>query len=142
MPFVGTEIVQKRIVKPEQDIGQKVQRVLIVEDEPAARQATQRYLQFCGFIVETACDAVEALRQAAVFNPQVLVCDCKLGDRNDGIEVARQIQKQCGSVVIFVTAYSFKDLRQQFQGIDVRDCLRKPVLLGKLAKIINAESSV
>jgi two-component system response regulator MprA len=113
-------------------------RILVVEDEPAARQATQRYLEFCGYEVVAAASAAEALQKSARFRPQVVVCDCKLGDGNDGIEVARQIQGKFGSMVIFVTAWSFKDVREQFQGIDVTECLRKPVRLGRLADVIDA----
>jgi two-component system response regulator MprA len=116
-------------------------RVLVVEDEPAAREATRRYLQFCGYEVTTASTAVEALQISSQFRPQVIVCDCKLGDSNDGIDVARQIQDQMGSIVIFVTAWSFKDIRDQFHGIDVTECLRKPVRLGKLAEVIRASDA-
>jgi two-component system response regulator MprA len=113
-------------------------RVLVIEDEAAAREATQRYLQFCGYEVQTASAASEALRISSEFKPQILVCDCKLGDRNDGIEVARKIQGQLGSIVIFVTAWSFKDVREHFHDIDVRECLRKPVSLSALAAVIDA----
>jgi two-component system response regulator MprA len=116
-------------------------RVLVVEDDPAAREATQRYLQFCGYKVATASTAAEALQLSSQFRPQVIVCDCKLGDSNDGIDVARQIQGQLGSIVIFVTAWSFKDIRDQFHGIDVTECLRKPVRLGKLADVIRASDA-
>ena len=116
-------------------------RVLVVEDEPAAREATQRYLQFCGYKVATASTAAEALQLSVQFRPDVVVCDCRLGDSNDGIDVARQIQEHLGAIVIFVTAWSFKDVRDQFQGIDVTECLRKPVRLGKLADVIRASGA-
>lgn len=113
---------------------------MVVEDEPAARQATQRYLEYCGFDVEIAASASEALQKSSQFRPQVVVCDCKLGDGNDGIDVARQIQREFGSMVIFVTAWAFKDVREQFHGIEVTDCLRKPVRLGRLAEVIGGGS--
>jgi two-component system response regulator MprA len=119
------------------EIRRDNQRILVIEDEPAARQATQRYLQYCGYEVETASTAAMALQKASQFEPRVLICDCKLGDRNDGIDIAREIQNRFGSVVIFVTAWSLRDVRGQFKGIDVKECLRKPVRLGKLADVIN-----
>jgi two-component system response regulator MprA len=113
-------------------------RVLLVEDEEAAREATRRYLQFCGYEVDAAATAAEAIEMAARNRPQVLVCDCKLEKQNDGIEVARAISGKFGTVIIFVTAYSFSDMRVQLDDMDVALCMRKPIMLSSLASAIES----
>lgn len=115
-------------------------RVLVVEDEDGARIATRRYLQNCGHQVEEAGSAGEALEKAASLRPEVLVCDWKLAGENDedGIDVARMLQKEYGVAVIFVTAYALNDLRQKLDGLGSVDCLRKPISLHALAAVVDS----
>jgi CheY-like chemotaxis protein len=113
-------------------------RVLIVEDEDAARIATRRYLQNCGHDVEAAGTATEAMEKAEELQPEVLVCDWKLAGKRDGIDVARTLQKQYGVAVIFVTAYALNDLRRNIRDLGSVDCLRKPISLHTLAAVVDS----
>jgi CheY-like chemotaxis protein len=115
-------------------------RVLVVEDEDGARIATRRFLQNCGHQVEEAGTVGEALEKAALLRPEVLVCDWKLaGDHDeDGIDVARLLQKEYGVAVIFVTAYALNDLRQELGDLGSVDCLRKPISLHTLAAVVDS----
>jgi CheY-like chemotaxis protein len=113
-------------------------RVLVVEDEEAARIATLRYLQNCGHDVEAAGTAAEALEKADDLRPDVLVCDWKLAGRRDGIDVARLLQKRYGVAVIFVTAYALNDLRRNISDLGSVDCLRKPISLHTLAAVVHS----
>ena len=115
-------------------------RVLVVEDEDGARIATRRYLQNCGHQVEEAGTASEAREKAALLRPEVLVCDWKLAGEQDedGIDVARLLQKEYGVAVIFVTAYALNDLRKNLAGLGSVDCLRKPISLHTLAAIVDS----
>jgi sigma-B regulation protein RsbU (phosphoserine phosphatase) len=113
-------------------------RVLVVEDEDAARIATRRYLQNCGHEVEAAGTAAEAMAKADELRPEVLVCDWKLATEpeGDGVAVARLLQKRFGVAVIFVTAYALSDLRRNIGGLGSVDCLRKPISLHTLAAAV------
>jgi sigma-B regulation protein RsbU (phosphoserine phosphatase) len=113
-------------------------RVLIVEDEDAARIATRRYLQNCGHEVEAAGTAAEAMAKADELRPEVLVCDWKLATEpeGDGVAVARLLQKKFGVAVIFMTAYALNDLRRNIGGLGSVDCLRKPISLNTLAAAV------
>ena len=119
-------------------------RVLVVEDEDGARIAKRRYLQNCGHQVEEAGTASEALEKAALLRPEVLVCDWKLaGEKDeDGIDVARALQKEYGVAVIFVTAYALNDLRKNLAGLGSVDCLRKPISLHTLAAVVDSVTAV
>jgi sigma-B regulation protein RsbU (phosphoserine phosphatase) len=119
-------------------------RILVVEDEDAARIATLRYLQNCGHEVESAGTALEALEKADKLRPEVLVCDWKLAgqhEADDGIDVARQLQKRFGVAVIFVTAHALNDLRRNIADLGSVDCLRKPISLHTLAAVVESVST-
>lgn len=113
-------------------------RILIVEDEAAARIATRRYLQYRGYRVEAAGTAEEAVSLARELKPDVLICDWKLDGPRDGIEVARELQGRYGLEVIFVTAYAQNDLRKYAAGLRTLGCLRKPISLGTLAAAVES----
>jgi CheY-like chemotaxis protein len=120
------------------DPGHPGLRVLIVEDEEAARIATRRYLQNCGHEVAAAGSVAEALEKADQLHPEVLVCDWKLTGKRDGIDVARLLQKRYGVAVIFVTAYALSDLRRNIRDLGSVDCLRKPISLHALAAVVDS----
>ena len=113
-------------------------RVLVVEDEDAARTATWRYLQYCGHEVAAAATVDEGLAKAELLQPEVLICDWKLSGRRDGIDVARALRKRFDLAVIFVTAYALADLRQQAGDLGAVSCLRKPISLDTLAALLDA----
>ena len=122
------------------DPDQTQLRVLVVDDEDAARIATRRYLQNCGHEVEAAGTAAEAIAIADELRPNVLVCDWKLASERDGdgIAVARLLQKKYGVAVIFVTAYALNDLRRNIGDLGSIDCLRKPISLHTLAAVVGS----
>ncbi|TGZ17089.1 hypothetical protein DV517_20620 [Streptomyces sp. S816] len=47
------------------------QRILIVDDEPAVREALQRSLAFEGYDTEVAVDGADALEKAAAYQPDL-----------------------------------------------------------------------
>lgn len=123
--------------------GQKRQRrtVLIVEDEPAAREASERYLIFIGHEVATAANASEALEKAEALDPDVVVCDWRLGSGPDGTTVARELQKRYNVPIIFVTAHPIEELRDVTEDILVSRYIRKPVQLTALARAIDESTA-
>lgn len=113
-------------------------RVLIVEDEPSAREASRRYLDFMGYDVETAASASEAESTAREFLPEVVICDWRLAGTRTGVDVAEIMRAEYAASVIFVTAYPLDELKAQTAGMDVLRYLRKPVSLAVLAETIAA----
>lgn len=116
-------------------LGRQV-KVLIVEDEPNAREASRLYLSHCGLDVSTAANAASAIQQANQQRPDVLVSDWRLGDGGDGVEVAREIQGRYSTPVVFVTAHPIDELVEATAGLTVSRYLKKPVSLAVLAEAI------
>lgn len=116
----------------------RVRRVLVVEDEPSAREASQRYLAHCGYQVQAAADASAALASAADNPPDLAVCDWRLGGGDDGVDVARALQEAHGTAVIFATARPLDELREVTRDLNVTAYLRKPISLRALASVIES----
>lgn len=57
------------------------QRILIVDDEPAVREALERSLAFEGYGTELAVDGLDALDKAASYRPDLVVLDVLMPDR-------------------------------------------------------------
>ena len=111
-------------------------RVLIVEDEPTALEASRIYLGLAGHDVAVAGNAADALDAAEQRPPDVLVCDWQLGNGPDGARVAREVQGRYGVAVIFVTAHPIDELVDATSDLRVARYFRKPVQLDELAAAI------
>ena len=83
---------------------ERIPRVLVVDDEPNIRELVQVALKFHGCAVATAANGIEAIRQAEVIEPDLIVLDVMLPDI-DGFEVCRRLRAAGNDVpVIFLTA--------------------------------------
>lgn len=82
-------------------------KLLIVDDEPLARQRLCRMLRARGpgDEIREAADGVEALEQNARFEPDVVLLDIRMPGM-DGIEAARHMaQAEHPPAIVFCTAY-------------------------------------
>lgn len=113
-------------------------KILILEDDEAARSAMQQYLAISGFDVAAVSSPEAAISRAATFDAEVLICDWELGADTDGVDTARTLQ--CGGAphVIFVTGQSLAELRRAAGDIEVRAYFQKPVSLRKIADALRS----
>jgi len=65
--------------------------VLIVEDDPAARNLLDIFLRREGFRTEMACDGVDALGRAMAHTPDLVMLDLSM-PRLDGLQLLRTIR--------------------------------------------------
>lgn len=82
--------------------------VLIVDDDVDSADALRFLLQLEGLRVRTAPDGASALEVAETFRPDVVLCDLRLPDAIDGLEVARRLRARYGDAV-HLCAYSGYD---------------------------------
>jgi two-component system response regulator MprA len=71
--------------------GEAPARILIVDDEPAVREALRRSLAFEGYDTELAADGMAALESADTYRPDAIVLDV-LMPRMDGLTTARRLR--------------------------------------------------
>jgi two-component system response regulator MprA len=113
-------------------------RVLIVDDEPAVREALQRSLAFEGYTTATAGDGVEALAKLETYTPDAIVLDV-LMPRMDGLTTARRLRAQGDRVpILMLTARD--TVGDRVSGLDAGadDYLVKPFELDELLARLRA----
>jgi DNA-binding response OmpR family regulator len=77
------------------------QRILVIEDEPGAREALESLLAEEGYTVASAESGETGLRRLSDFNPDTVVCDFYLPD-TDGLQILRRVRSEQGSGVTFI----------------------------------------
>ncbi|MDC0711183.1 response regulator [Stigmatella sp. ncwal1] len=94
-----------------EDVGAAVQpspakkRVLVVDDFDDAREMYAEYLEFAGFVVETARNGAEAVEKAQEASPDIILMDLSLPVM-DGWEATRLIKNDIRTRDIPVMALS------------------------------------
>lgn len=78
-------------------------RVLVVEDNPDGREMLVALLEALGYQVDAAADGPQAVEQAAVFLPQIVLLDLGLPGM-DGLEVCRRLRGELGLASAFILA--------------------------------------
>ena len=113
-------------------------RILVVDDEPAVREALERILRLEGFDVEMACDGREAVRSQAAAPADAVLLDV-LMPQLDGLEVCRRMRDTGDSTpVLMLTARD--EVGDRVAGLEAGadDYLPKPFALEELLARLRA----
>ncbi|WP_128379844.1 response regulator transcription factor [Streptomyces cavernae] len=115
-----------------------IQRILIVDDEPAVREALQRSLAFEGYETEVAVDGADALDKALVYQPDLVVLDIQM-PRMDGLTAARRM-RGAGTTTPILMLTARDTVGDRVTGLDAGadDYLVKPFELDELFARIRA----
>jgi two-component system sensor histidine kinase/response regulator len=101
-------------------------RVLIAEDDHMVCEMIRGLARDVGYtIVGEATDGSEALAMTQLLRPDVVLMDIRMPGV-DGIEATRQIQKQCPTPVVVVSAYETSDLIERASEAGAGAYLIKP----------------
>ncbi|MFD9723858.1 response regulator transcription factor [Streptomyces sp. NPDC059072] len=113
-------------------------RILVVDDEPAVREALRRSLAFEGYAVQTAVDGLDALDKAASYDPGLIVLDIQM-PRMDGLTAARRLRSS-GSVTPILMLTARDTVGDRVTGLDAGadDYLVKPFELDELFARVRA----
>jgi two-component system response regulator MprA len=113
-------------------------RILVVDDEPAVREAIERALRLEGYEVAVAADGCEALERIDLRPPDALVLDL-LMPRVDGLELCRRLRHSGDRTpVLMLTARDA--VADRVTGLDAGadDYLIKPFALEELLARLRA----
>lgn len=125
----------------------RIQNILVVEDEWINRYSLVRILQNNGFSVQSADNGQQALEVLANKQFDVILMDIQMPEM-DGIEATRAIRNaEVGEVnsripVIALTAYAAAGDERTFLDAGMDDYMSKPLDINLLLKKINAYESV
>ena len=113
-------------------------RVLVVDDEPAVRQALDRALRFEGYETEMAADGLGALSAMAERRADALLLDVAM-PRLDGLEVCRRL-RAAGDATPILLLTARVAVSERVAGLDAGadDYLVKPFALEELLARLRA----
>ncbi|MCX7845149.1 MAG: response regulator [Dictyoglomaceae bacterium] len=101
-------------------------KVLIAEDEPIVRMDLRELLESQGYqVIGEASDGQSAVNIARREKPDVVIMDIRMPGM-DGIEAAKILTEEEISPVIFLTAYSDRELVERAKEVGVVAYLVKP----------------
>jgi DNA-binding NtrC family response regulator len=118
--------------KPPQQPGRVAERILIVEDDSAARVGLEQLVRSWGFLAESAGDGEEALAKVTSFRPAIVIADLVM-PRMDGLQLLRALQQQGADVTtLILTAQGTVETAVEAMKEGAYDYLTKPVDLQRL----------
>jgi hydrogenase-4 transcriptional activator len=103
-------------------------RVYIVEDEAIVAQDLKITIEQLGHkVVGVAHSRGIALSNFVGLQPDILLSDIRLGEGEDGIQLALELRELLPTPVIFITAYSDKETLKRARAIKPQGYILKPI---------------
>src|SRR5471032_1027453 len=113
------------------------ERVLIVEDDAAARVGLEQLIKSWGFLAESAADGEAALEKVTSFRPAIVITDLVM-PRMDGIALLRALQQQGADVTtLLLTAQGTVETAVEAMKEGAYDYLTKPVDIQRLKILLD-----
>ena len=113
------------------------ERVLIVEDDAAARVGLEQLVKSWGFIAESACDGEEALEKVTSFRPAIVITDLVM-PRMDGLALLRALPQVGADVTtLLLTAQGTVETAVEAMKEGAYDYLTKPVDIQRLKILLD-----
>lgn len=119
--------------------GERLMRVLIVDDDASGRYLLQKVLESGGHSVTTAVDGVDALERARVDLPDLVISDI-LMPRMDGYQLCREWKADpglgCVPLVLYTASYTDAADERFAAGLGADAYWRKPTAAGEILRRI------
>jgi PAS domain S-box-containing protein len=112
--------------------------ILLVEDTKEVTMMVKDYLELTGYKVVTAQDGVDAIVQAKLVRPDLILMDVQM-PRMDGLEATRKLRSEPDfryTPIIALTALAMPSDRERCLEAGMDEYISKPVNLKALIKII------
>jgi two-component system cell cycle response regulator DivK len=120
-------------------MANRSRRVLVVDDDPDARELFSLVLEQAGAEVTRADDGLTALRAASERHPDLVITDIEMPGMN-GVELARQLRNRSATraiPIVVVTGGSIEDLTGHAQAVGCNTVVPKPCAPDTLVRIVN-----
>jgi CheY-like chemotaxis protein len=114
--------------------------ILLVEDTQEVTMMIKDYLELAGYKVVTAQDGVDAIVQAKLIRPDLILMDVQM-PRMDGMEATRKLRSEPdfrSTPIIALTALAMPNDRERCLEAGMDEYISKPVNLKALIKIMQS----
>jgi len=116
----------------------KMQKILICEDEQDAQESLKNILVKRNYDVLTVNNGQDAIDQARAFHPDLILLDVRM-PKIDGLEVASSIRELDENVkIIFVTAFDSQEIKKEAARFDISGYITKPASPDTIVKTIES----
>ncbi|RRV29706.1 response regulator [Pseudomonas sp. o96-267] len=126
------------VAAPRADTGLTLQgRVLLLEDDPAGREALAGLLRRWGCEVQACADLASALQVLRVDTPQLLISDYRLAEQEDGLQAIERLREAAGLMLpaLLISADLSPELHERCLPAHVIP-LSKPLLPARLRQVL------
>lgn len=126
------------VAAPRADTGLTLQgRVLLLEDDPAGREALAGLLRRWGCEVQACADLASALQVLRVDTPQLLISDYRLAEQEDGLQAIERLREAAGLMLpaLLISADLSPELHERCLPAHVIP-LGKPLLPARLRQVL------
>ncbi|SFP57600.1 Signal transduction histidine kinase [Ectopseudomonas composti] len=123
---------------PRADVALALQgRVLLLEDDPAGREALAGLLRRWGCEVQACADLASALQALRVDTPQLLISDYRLAEQEDGLQAIERLREAAGQMLpaLLISADLSPELHERCLPAHVIP-LGKPLLPARLRQVL------
>jgi two-component system response regulator AtoC/two-component system nitrogen regulation response regulator NtrX len=111
-------------------------KILIVDDEPAARYGLKRALGVTHYEIVEAADGATALEEMERFDPDLLICDINM-PKLDGMTLMKRLaEKADAPPIVMITAYGSERIAVEAMKAGAYDYLSKPYEVDELRRIV------
>ena len=111
--------------------------VLIVDDEPPIRRLLRTSLSAQGWRVAEAANAAEAMAQLARREPDVIILDLGLPDR-DGLDVVREVRETSSVPIVVLSSRDAERTKLDALELGADDYVTKPFDMNELMARLRA----
>ncbi len=133
----GVQNVKMTLPADSTETQRAIERVLIVEDDSAARVGLEQLVRSWGFVADSAVDGEDALEKVTSFRPSIVISDLVM-PRLDGLGLLRTLQSQGSDVVtLLLTAQGTVETAVEAMKEGAYDYLTKPVDLQRLKILLD-----
>lgn len=118
-----------------------MERLLIIDDEPAIARFIQKVAEGCGYSVTTTHDAESFFDELIATSPNAIVLDLSLPG-TDGIELLRFLSaSKCGAKILIISGVDQRVLETSgrlglAQGLNIAGTFTKPVRAADLRRTL------
>jgi CheY-like chemotaxis protein len=131
----------RRESRPLPEVSLANVHILVVDDEPDAREVVKRLLEIAGATVSVAASASEAIKSILARRPNVLVCDLAMPEE-DGYSLIRRLRvleqgQKSNLPALALSAYARSEDRTKAICSGFQNHLAKPVEPAELLAVVN-----